>query len=70
MEEILYNPTTDRFPNGTLKTNQIVNFNLKVRCDLLVNKVTLVLRYEKNNDTKYLEGKLIDYDINYFVYGA
>ena len=70
MEEIVYNPISDRVPSGTLKTNQFVLFNLKIRCDLIVNKVILVLRYEKNNDTKFLECELVDYDINYFVYGV
>ena len=70
MEKILYNPINDRVPNGTLKTNQIVDFNLKIRCDLIINKVILILRYEKTNETKFLECKIVDYDINYFVYGV
>ena len=70
MEKILYNPINDRVPNGTLKTNQVVKFNLKIRCDLLINKVILVLRYEKTNETKFLECNIVDYDINYFVYGV
>jgi len=68
MEEIVYNPIVDKIPSGTLKINDEVTFKIKIRCDLIVNKIMLVLRYEKDNSTKFLECKLAEYDVNYYVY--
>ena len=68
MEKIIFDPNVDKFPIGPVKKNQNINFKIKVKCDTNVNKVVLVLRYEKDNYTQFLECNLSYYDINYFVY--
>ncbi len=68
MEKVIFDPNIDKFPTGPVKKNQNINFKIKVRCDTKVNKVTLVVRYEKNNYTQFLECNLSSYEINYFVY--
>lgn len=68
MEEIIYNPIYDKIPSGPMHINDDAIFKIKVRCDYVINKVVLVLRYEKDNATNFLEGKLSGYETNYFIY--
>ena len=70
MEEVIYNPIVDRVPSGTVKSNSEVEFKIRVKCNNIVEKVVLVLRYERNNNTKFLECELSDYETNYFVYSV
>ena len=70
MDAIIFNPIIDRIPSGPLTINQEMTFSIKVRCDYLVEKVMLILRYEKDNSCHFLECKLVGYDTNYFIYNT
>lgn len=68
MEEIIYNPIVDRLPSGPVKNNSEIEFKIRVKCNHVVEKLTLVIRYEKDNSTQYLQCYLDEYETNYFVY--
>ena len=68
MQEVIFNPINDKFPSGPLKVNENMSFVIRVRCDFLVEKVMLILRYEKDNSCHFLECKLKEHETNYFVY--
>lgn len=70
MEAVLFNPIIDKVPSGPLKINQEMTFNIKIRCDFMIEKVMLILRYEKDNSCHFLECKLTGYDTNYFIYSV
>lgn len=68
MEEIIFNPIKDRQPSGPLKKGDKVTFSFRIKQDLLIDKLVLILRHESTNFTHYLECKLSEYEINYNVY--
>lgn len=68
MQEVIFNPINDRSPSGPLKIDEKMSFTIRVRCDFLVEKVMLILRYEKDNSCHFLECSLVEYETNYFVY--
>lgn len=70
MEEIVYNPIIDKKPLGPVKENTKITFDLRIKCSFLVSKVVLVMRYEKDNETQYIECNLSNYETNYFVYSC
>ena len=47
MEEIKYNPTKDKTPSGVLKKGGTISFSFRVKQDLDIDKIVLVLRHEK-----------------------
>lgn len=68
MEEIIFNPIKDKSPSGTLKKGETITFSFRIKQDLLIDKIMLVLRYEKTNFVYNLECKLSEYEVNYNVY--
>ena len=68
MKEVLYNPIDDRDPRGPLKINDLASFKIRVRCDYLISKCFLILRYEKTNESQWVEMHLCGYERNYFIY--
>ncbi len=68
MEEIIFNPIKDKSPSGTLKKGEIITFSFRIKQDLLIDKIMLVLRYEKTNFVYNLECKLSEYEVNYNAY--
>ena len=70
MELVIYNPIIDKVPSGPVRVNEKMRFSLKVRCDIFINKLTLVLRYEKDNSTQYLTCSLSGYETNHFIYSV
>ena len=65
MEEIIFNPIKDKSPSGTLKKGETITFSFRIKQDLLIDKIMLVLRYEKTNFVYNLECKLSEYEVNY-----
>lgn len=68
MERVIYNPIVDKKPSGPIHVDDTMCFKIKVRCDIFINKLTLILRYEKDNYTYFLPAELSGYETNYFVY--
>lgn len=70
MELVIYNPIIDKIPSGPIHVDDVMNFNIKVRCDIFINKLTLILRYEQDNYTEFLSCQLSGYETNYFIYSV
>lgn len=70
MEEILYNPIKDKSPSGPLKKGDTITFSFRIKQDLVIDKIALVLRHEESGCVHYLECLLSEYEINYNVYTA
>lgn len=70
MELVIYNPIVDKIPSGPIHVDDTMRFNIKVRCDMVINKLTLVLRYERDDSTQYLTFSISGYETNYFIYSV
>ena len=68
MEEIIFNPIKDKNPRGTLKKGETITFTFRIKQDLEIDKIILVLRHEASNYTHYLKLELSEFEINYNVY--